>query len=35
VDLKNYEGNTSRDKIANEIFTDAGIQHLLTKLEQK
>jgi hypothetical protein len=35
VDLKNDEENTSRDRIGNEMFTDAGIQHLLLELDQK
>jgi hypothetical protein len=32
VNLKSDDENTSRDRIGSFMFTDAGIQHLLTEL---
>jgi len=32
VNLKSDDENTSRDRIGNDMFTDAGIQHLLIEL---
>jgi hypothetical protein len=32
VNLKRDDENTSRDRIGNIVFTDAGIQHLLIEL---